>query len=69
MRFLRYLALLAVLIVPAATYSHAQVSVGVGIGGPVYGGYGYPCSGLRLRLLWLCSLRLRALRILRPVVV
>src|ERR1700735_4577740 len=42
MRFLRYLALLAILILPAATYSHAQVSVGVGIGGPVYGGYGYP---------------------------
>src|ERR1700728_4584143 len=41
MRFLRYLALLAILIVPAAAYSHAQVSVGVGIGGPVYGGYGY----------------------------
>src|SRR5271156_942905 len=42
MRFLRYLALLSILLVPAAAYSHAQVSVGVGIGGPVYGGYGYP---------------------------
>jgi hypothetical protein len=36
MRFLRYLALLGLLIVPAA-YSHAQVSVGVGVG-PAYGG-------------------------------
>ena len=42
MRFLRYLAVLSILLLPAAAYSHAQVSVGVGIGGPVYGGYGYP---------------------------
>ncbi len=42
MRFLRYLALLSILLLPAAAYSHAQVSVGIGIGGPVYGGYGYP---------------------------
>lgn len=42
MRFLRYLAVLSILLVPAAVYSHAQVSVGVGIGGPVYGGYAYP---------------------------
>jgi len=42
MRFLRYLALLSILLLPAAAYSHAQVAVGVGIGGPVYGGgYGY----------------------------
>ena len=41
MRFLRYLAILSILLVPAAAYSHAQVSIGVGIGGPVYGGYGY----------------------------
>src|ERR1700677_1007771 len=37
MRFLRYLALLGILMVPAA-YSHAQVSFGVGVG-PGYGGY------------------------------
>ena len=43
MRFLRYLAVLGILLLPAAAVSHAQVSVGVGIGGPVYGGYyGYP---------------------------
>src|SRR6202045_481558 len=42
MRFLRYLALLSILLLPAAAYSHAQVSIGVGIGGPVYGGYDYP---------------------------
>src|SRR5207302_4462911 len=42
MRFFRYLALLGILLVPAAAYSHAQVSVGIGIGGPVYGGYAYP---------------------------
>jgi hypothetical protein len=41
MRFFRYFALLSILLVPAAAYSHAQVAVGVGIGGPVYGGYGY----------------------------
>src|ERR1700721_662803 len=42
MRFLRSLALLSILLLPAAAYSHAQVAVGVGIGGPVYGGgYGY----------------------------
>src|SRR5260370_30680871 len=41
MRFLRYLAVLSILLLPAAAYSHAQVSVGVGIGGPVYGAYGY----------------------------
>jgi hypothetical protein len=43
MRFLRYLALLGILLVPAA-YSHAQVSVGIGVGvpaAPVYGGYAY----------------------------
>jgi hypothetical protein len=41
MRFLRYLALLSllVLVLPGAT-SHAQVAVGVGVG-PVYGGYAY----------------------------
>jgi hypothetical protein len=38
MRFLRYLALLGILMVPAA-YSHAQVSFGIGVG-PGYGGYG-----------------------------
>src|SRR5207253_9564901 len=42
MRFFRYLALLSILLVPAAAYSHAQVSVGIGIGAPVYGGYAYP---------------------------
>jgi hypothetical protein len=40
MRILRYLAVLSILLLPAA-YSQAQVSVGVGIGVPVYGGYGY----------------------------
>ena len=39
MRSLKYLALLAVLLIPAA-YSHAQVAVGVGVG-PGYG-YGPP---------------------------
>src|ERR1700691_822490 len=40
MRFLRYLTLLGILLVPAA-YAHAQVAVGIGVGG--YGdGYGYP---------------------------
>ena len=46
MRLLRYFALLGVLMLPAA-WSHAQVSVGIGIGGPVYGpGYYAPpvCS-------------------------
>ena len=38
MRYLRYLALLGILLVPAA-YSHAQVSVGIGVN-PY--GYGYP---------------------------
>src|SRR4051812_26208024 len=44
MRFLKYLALLSVLLLPAA-YSHAQVSVGIGIGGYGYGppvAYGPP---------------------------
>ena len=48
MRVFRYLALLAILIVPA-TYAHSQISIGIGIGGPVYyaapvcpyGYYGY----------------------------
>lgn len=48
MRYLKYLALLAVLFVPAA-YSHAQVSVGIGVGtyappvvyGPPVCPYGY----------------------------
>ena len=38
MRYLRYLALLAVCVIPAAIPSQAQVRVGVGIGyGPAYG--------------------------------
>ena len=46
MRYLKYLVLLAIFLVPAA-YSHAQVAVGVGVGpaygGPAYyGGYDYP---------------------------
>jgi len=44
MKVLKYLALLSVLLVPAA-YSHAQVSVGIGIGGYGYGppvAYGPP---------------------------
>ncbi len=42
MRLLRYVALLSVLLLMPVAYSHAQISVGVGIGGPVYeGGYGY----------------------------
>lgn len=44
MRFLRYLAILGILLLPA-TYSHAQISIGIGVGGPVYGppacAYGY----------------------------
>ena len=38
MRYLRYIALLGIFLVPA-TYSRAQVSVGVGVGGPAYQGY------------------------------
>lgn len=47
MRVLRYLALLGILLFPAAYSSHAavRVGIGVGIGGPVYGppacAYGY----------------------------
>ncbi len=41
MRYLKYLALLAVCVFAAAAPSQAQVSVGVGVG-PVYGGYGAP---------------------------
>ncbi len=37
MKILRYLAVLAIFLVPA-TFAHAQVRVGVGIGLPVYGG-------------------------------
>jgi len=40
MKYLRYLALLAVCMF-AASYSHAQVAVGVGVGGGYYGGYAY----------------------------
>ena len=40
MRLLRYLALLGIVMLPA-TYSHSQVSIGIGVGGPVYGGTGY----------------------------
>ena len=40
MRYLKYLALLAVCVFAAAAPSQAQVAVGVGVG-PVYGGY-YP---------------------------
>jgi hypothetical protein len=43
MRLFRYLTLLGVLMVPAA-YSHAQVSIGIGVGGPVYGAYAPVCS-------------------------
>ncbi|MGC2512210.1 MAG: hypothetical protein WA430_16705, partial [Acidobacteriaceae bacterium] len=38
MRYLRYIALLGILLVPA-TYSRAQVSLGFSVGGPAYGGY------------------------------
>jgi hypothetical protein len=42
MRIMRYLAVLAILLLPAAAYSHAQVSVGVGVGyGPAYYGAYY----------------------------
>ena len=44
MRLLRYLAVLAILLIPAA-YTRAQVSIGVGVGPYVYGpeyGYGPP---------------------------
>ena len=44
MRFLRYFALLGILLLPA-TYSQAQISIGIGVGGPVYAppvcAYGY----------------------------
>src|SRR5579864_7006478 len=35
MRYLRYLALLGIFLIPMS-YAHAQVSVGVGVGGPGY---------------------------------
>ena len=41
MRFLRYAAMLGVLMFLPVIHSPAQVAVGVGIGGPVYEGYGY----------------------------
>jgi hypothetical protein len=41
MRYLRYLALLSVLIVPAA-FAHGQVSVGIGVGYPGYYAAGPP---------------------------
>lgn len=48
MRLFRYFAVLCVLLLPAA-YSRAQISIGIGIGAPVYappgcpyGYYGYP---------------------------
>jgi hypothetical protein len=41
MRYLKYLALLAICMLPAAAPSHAQVMVGVGVG-PGYGGYVAP---------------------------
>jgi len=40
MRFLKYLALLSILLVPAA-YSHAQIGVGVGVAPYADGGYPY----------------------------
>jgi hypothetical protein len=44
MRYLKYLALLSILLAPAA-YSHAQIAVGVGVGpygyGPPACSYGY----------------------------
>ena len=43
MRYMKYLALLAVLMLPVA-YSQAQVRIGVGIGGPVYVGGPPVCS-------------------------
>jgi hypothetical protein len=43
MRYMKYLALLAVLMLPVA-YSQAQVRIGVGIGGPVYAGGPPVCS-------------------------
>ena len=39
MRYLRYLAILSIFLLPAS-FSHAQVAVGVGVGVP-YGGYAY----------------------------
>jgi len=41
MRYLKYLALLAICAFALAAPSQAQVSVGVGVG-PVYGGYAAP---------------------------
>ncbi|MEO6828968.1 MAG: hypothetical protein ABI164_04100, partial [Acidobacteriaceae bacterium] len=38
MRFLRYVALLGILLIPAA-FSHAQVSLGFSYSAPGYGGY------------------------------
>ena len=66
MRFVRYVALLGILLLPAA-YSRAQVSFGFNYGGP---GLRLRLrrlrsSGLRLRLLQLLPVCLRAVRILR----
>ena len=44
MRYLRYIALLGIFLIPA-TYSRAQVSVGVGVGGPAYQGGDYDDGG------------------------
>lgn len=48
MRVLRYLAILGILLFPATYASHAEIHIGIGIGGPVYappvcpyGYYGY----------------------------
>lgn len=41
MRYLRILALAGICLV-SASLAHAQVSVGIGVGGPVYGGYDVP---------------------------
>ncbi|MGC2058348.1 MAG: hypothetical protein WA653_08825, partial [Candidatus Sulfotelmatobacter sp.] len=49
MRYIKYLALVSVLMLPLA-YSQAQVGIGIGIGGPpvcddgYYGYYPYACA-------------------------
>ena len=63
MKYAKYLAVLGMLLIPAS-YAHAQrLSVGIGVGGPIYGppvcSYGYYLVlPIRLRALWLLRAKL-----------